>query len=524
MKFVSYAQNLEDVILRRALKHVDRGFYIDVGANDPVTYSVTKTFYDMGWRGINIDPVPSCFEALKEARLEDTNLQVAVSDRDGKISFFEVLDTGLSTSRSEIAVRHAVQGYDVREHVVEAKTLNTICREHNVKDIHFLSIDVEGGELEVLKGIDLSSIRPWIILIEATLPNTQIENHAEWEPCITQHNYHYVYFDGLNRYYVADEHSELDVAFQTPPNLWDQFETLRENTLAQQNQQLCEQIQALNDAIHQLGQRKSDLEAALGEKEQQRQQLEQTLQEREEQRQKLENLLRDSQQDQKELEKSLQARKQQIQQLEKSLQDGQQQLQQLETELHDSQREQKDLESALKRRKQQQQQQETALYIGRQQRQQLEVSLHLSEERVRQLEASLQASEHQRQHLEASLYTLINSRSMQITAPLRAIGTFVKRLLKWPRLVIFVFWRGSKRAGKRLLVFLIHHLNSRPVCKRVLIRLIDFFPMAKSRLRQIAFPEPPSPPTYPHTQTIEDLSPRAVRVLRDLERNLRKHQ
>ena len=45
MSVVSYAQNFEDVILLRALRQVERGFYIDIGAQDPVHYSVTKMFY-----------------------------------------------------------------------------------------------------------------------------------------------------------------------------------------------------------------------------------------------------------------------------------------------------------------------------------------------------------------------------------------------------------------------------------------------------------------------------------------------
>ena len=62
MTFISYAQNFEDVILRRALKDIEKGFYVDVGAHDPVIDSVTKAFYDLGWRGINIEPVKEWFE------------------------------------------------------------------------------------------------------------------------------------------------------------------------------------------------------------------------------------------------------------------------------------------------------------------------------------------------------------------------------------------------------------------------------------------------------------------------------
>ena len=57
MSFISYAQNFEDVMLRRVFAELDTGFYIDVGANDPSADSVTKAFYDAGWHGINIEPL-----------------------------------------------------------------------------------------------------------------------------------------------------------------------------------------------------------------------------------------------------------------------------------------------------------------------------------------------------------------------------------------------------------------------------------------------------------------------------------
>src|SRR5271169_5465726 len=81
--FVSYSQNGEDVMLWRALRHVRNGVYIDVGANDPVIGSVTKAFYDSGWTGINIEPVPEYFVLISEMRPLDINLQVAANDMAG---------------------------------------------------------------------------------------------------------------------------------------------------------------------------------------------------------------------------------------------------------------------------------------------------------------------------------------------------------------------------------------------------------------------------------------------------------
>lgn len=64
----TYAQNFEDVLLWRALRHVPEGRYVDVGAGHPELHSVTKLFYDAGWSGINIEPVPELAHALAKQR------------------------------------------------------------------------------------------------------------------------------------------------------------------------------------------------------------------------------------------------------------------------------------------------------------------------------------------------------------------------------------------------------------------------------------------------------------------------
>jgi len=224
MTMISYAQNYEDVMLWRALKHIEKGFYIDVGANDPVVDSVTKAFYDAGWRGVNIEPVDEWYEKLLKDRPEDINLKIGVGARKGVSNFYEVVGTGLSPLDESIAKQHAQeQGFEIRTSKVPVMTLTSIYASHPQPDIHFLKIDVEGAEQSVLQGFDLTKIRPWIILVESTLPNSQVENYDEWECAMTEHGYHHIYFDGLNRYYVADEHAELDAAFSTPPNCFDDF-------------------------------------------------------------------------------------------------------------------------------------------------------------------------------------------------------------------------------------------------------------------------------------------------------------
>ena len=223
MTFISYAQNYEDVMLHRALKDIKKGFYIDVGANDPDLDSVSKAFYEMGWCGINIEPVTKWYQKLVEKRPNDINLEIAVSDTPGALHFFEIIDTGLSTLNKEICVPYLKEGFKFKEITVPALTLDAICESYDVDEIHFLKVDVEGAEPAVLRSINLKRIRPWIILVEATKPNSQIENYENWEPLLTNQEYEFVYFDGLNRFYVAREKHFLKKAFNIPPNYFDFF-------------------------------------------------------------------------------------------------------------------------------------------------------------------------------------------------------------------------------------------------------------------------------------------------------------
>lgn len=224
MNFVTYAQNFEDVLLWRALGHVAQGFYIDVGANDPVEHSVTKAFYDHGWRGINIEPLPGFHQAFVQQRQRDTNLAVAAGASAGELTLYDVpAVNGWATLDSTVAHAHAAEGFALNSMKVPVCTLSEICLAHVQGDIHFLKIDVEGFEAEVLKGMDFVRWRPWVVVVEATLPNSREVNFQTWEHLVTDHGYAFAYFDGLNRYYVAAEHSALMAKLQVQANVFDAF-------------------------------------------------------------------------------------------------------------------------------------------------------------------------------------------------------------------------------------------------------------------------------------------------------------
>ena len=92
---VSYAQNREDILLDRLFgEHVGR--YMDVGSCHPILDSNTHFFYERGWRGVNLEPRVSSFHSFLDQRPEDLNLNLAASDFDGELLFYEVDTTTAS--------------------------------------------------------------------------------------------------------------------------------------------------------------------------------------------------------------------------------------------------------------------------------------------------------------------------------------------------------------------------------------------------------------------------------------------
>ena len=215
---VSWAQNREDILLWRVLGDIANGTYVDVGAAGAEADSVTKLFYDHGWSGLNIEPVASYAADLTSKRERDLTVQVCAGSENSTATLHVFEQTGLSSLDEDSARRAEEAGHSREDIAVDVTTLNQILTDARFgdRDIHFLKIDVEGFERDVLLGLDRTVWRPWVVVVEATAPNSTEQVHHQWEPELLASGYRFCVFDGLNRFYVADEHAELEASLSYP--------------------------------------------------------------------------------------------------------------------------------------------------------------------------------------------------------------------------------------------------------------------------------------------------------------------
>lgn len=165
-----YSQTGEDAILAHLLFDHHSGFYVDVGAFHPIQYSNTYYFYRRGWMGINIEPTAGQIDLFKNLRPRDINLACAVAKTEGPIHLTTFDDTALNSAKEQMIDRH-VRTWQLRttgEIVVEAYPLANILETYIPpgKELTFLSVDVEGMELDVLESNDWERFRPRFVAVE----------------------------------------------------------------------------------------------------------------------------------------------------------------------------------------------------------------------------------------------------------------------------------------------------------------------------------------------------------------------
>ncbi len=144
-------------------KKKKNGFFVDVGCHQPFLNNNTYILYKKGWRGINIDLDFGAIDMFNFFRKEDTNIQAAVSNSVEKKNLYYFHNR---SAINTLSIKEGLKSRQVKQ--VITSTLNKIIENsiHNNKEIDFLSIDVEGFEIEVLEGLDFNKYKPKLVVLE----------------------------------------------------------------------------------------------------------------------------------------------------------------------------------------------------------------------------------------------------------------------------------------------------------------------------------------------------------------------
>lgn len=179
----------QDVLVANLLHHKKNGVFFDIGANDGVT--INNSYYfekELGWTGVAVEPIPDIFEKLKANR-QCHVVKGCVSSQPGKAMFLELVgaasmystlkthNTGLTARR--IRKRQKRQKSELREIEVECYTVSDLIKKFGFKEVDFLSLDTEGGELAILKTIDFEATPVSVISVENNWRTSDIRKYLE---------------------------------------------------------------------------------------------------------------------------------------------------------------------------------------------------------------------------------------------------------------------------------------------------------------------------------------------------------
>ncbi len=197
----SFSQYTEDLVIDGILSGQKKGFYVDIGANDPDEINNTKRFHQRGWTGINIEPSPEKIKLFNKKRPKDINLNIGIGSKKNTLEFYVMSADTLSSFEKEKAIEQG-RGHGaelVSTILIDVDTLKNVFDKNIIKKkktIDFMSVDVEGFELEVLKSNDWKKYTPRVIMIEININTESVVNF------LLELDYILVYSNGTNGIFV----------------------------------------------------------------------------------------------------------------------------------------------------------------------------------------------------------------------------------------------------------------------------------------------------------------------------------
>ena len=201
-KKTSYSLNGVDLIIDYIFKDKKKGFYLDIGAQHPISNNNTFLLFKKGWKGINIDLDKKNIDLFKIARPKDINLNYAISDVKKEVDlFFYHESSPINTLSKNVSSFQKAKVKEIKK--IQTKVLNDVLNDINLQNhIDYMNIDVEGYEDQVLKGFNIQKFKPSVVSIEyldlnmkkLEFRNNDINNllNSDLYKYFIQNNYYFV--------------------------------------------------------------------------------------------------------------------------------------------------------------------------------------------------------------------------------------------------------------------------------------------------------------------------------------------
>ncbi|WP_026998807.1 FkbM family methyltransferase [Eisenibacter elegans] len=192
----TYSQEGEDLILQKIFATKSKGFYVDVGAYHPKTFSNTYHFYKKGWQGINIDPNPNSIRKFRRFRKRDININMGIASTNTPLTYYMFAASALNTFSEKVYLERLAQkasqflGTQTIPTIGLAQLLEKHLPQH--QPIDFMSIDVEGLEMQVIQTNDWQVYRPKVVLIEEYTKNLTSLDDSEVFRFFSANGYHFL--------------------------------------------------------------------------------------------------------------------------------------------------------------------------------------------------------------------------------------------------------------------------------------------------------------------------------------------
>ncbi len=214
-----YGQRGEDRVAYKYFRRFPEGqlsrTFLDVGSYDGRHLSNTLFFEELGWRGICVEADPAAFKTLVQNR-KCICVNVACSDHEGSVEFFSEENRPMGTTSAQAAEKLKA-GWNFQAagaQTIPARTVDSLLREHGMPQVDFVSIDVDGGEVDVLKGFNLAQANPKLICIET---NPKQVKAGKWprehvdaiDRILRGYGFNRLKDHGANSFYSKDRHPWL---------------------------------------------------------------------------------------------------------------------------------------------------------------------------------------------------------------------------------------------------------------------------------------------------------------------------